>query len=137
MPAQTAPLLDHMQSALDTTYALLDAILMMSQLETGMIVPNLLPFALEPLLGQLQQAYSSVAAKKRLRLAVCPTSAVVYSDPALLQRILSNLISNALRYTETGGVVVTCRQRGSMLRLEVWDTGPGIPQQYPTCPIWC
>ncbi|WP_328794054.1 hybrid sensor histidine kinase/response regulator [Hydrogenophaga sp. BPS33] len=111
-------------------YALLDAILMMSRLETGMIVPNLMPFALDPILGQLHQAYSSVAAKKRLRFAVCPTSAIAYSDPALLQRILSNLISNALRYTETGGVVVTCRQRGDALRLEVWDTGPGIPREH-------
>ncbi|WP_171020165.1 ATP-binding protein [Hydrogenophaga sp. 2FB] len=91
---------------------------------------NQQPFALEPLLGQLQQAYSGVAAKKKLRFAVCPTSAVAYSDPALLQRILSNLISNALRYTEAGGVVVTCRQRGDALRLEVWDTGPGIPREY-------
>ncbi|MDO9438739.1 response regulator [Hydrogenophaga sp.] len=130
MPAHTAPLLDHMQSALDTTYTLLDAILMMSRLETGMIVPNLMPFSLEPMLGQLQHAYSGVATKRQLRFAVCPTSAVAYSDPALLQRILSNLISNALRYTETGGVVVTCRQRGDALRLEVWDTGPGIPQEY-------
>lgn len=101
-----------------------------------MIVPNLMPFPLESILGQLQQAYSCVATKKRLRFAVCPTSAVAYSDPALLQRILSNLISNALRYTEMGGVVVTCRQRGDTLRLEVWDTGPGIPQQYQEA-IFC
>ncbi len=103
---------------------------MMSHLETGTIAPNLIPFPLEPMLAQLQQAYSGVATKKQLRFAVCPTPAVAYSDPALLQRILSNLISNALRYTETGGVVVTCRQRGDVLRLEVWDTGPGIPQQH-------
>lgn len=123
-------LLDQMQSALDTSASLLDAILMMSRLESGMVAPNLMLFPLEPLLARLQKAYSGVATKKKLRFAVCPTSAVAYSDPTLLQRILSNLISNALRYTEAGGVVVTCRRRGEALRLEVWDTGPGIAQEH-------
>ncbi|MEO5671722.1 MAG: response regulator [Ramlibacter sp.] len=130
IPPQVASLVDNMQSALDSTQSLLDAILVMSRLESGMIAPNMMAFPLESMLGQLRQGFSAMAKKKGLRFIVCQTSAVVLSDPALLQRILSNLISNALRYTERGGVIVGCRQRGDMLRLEVWDTGPGIAEQH-------
>ena len=130
LPMQAASLLDNMQSALDTTQSLLDAILVMSRLESGMIAPNLMAFPLEPILGQLRQGFSAMARKKGLRFIVCQTSAVVLSDPALLQRILANLISNALRYTDSGGVIVACRPRGDFVRLEVWDTGPGIAEEH-------
>lgn len=129
MPPQFDSLLDHMQSALDTAHSLLDAILVMSRLDSGLIAPNLMSFPLEPMLGQLRQAFSGTAKQKNLRFIVCQTNAVVFTDPVLLQRILSNLISNALRYTQEGGVIVACRSRGEFLRLEVWDSGIGIEEE--------
>jgi PAS domain S-box-containing protein len=129
-PQQAKVIVGHMQSALDTTYSLLDAILVMSRLETGMIAPNLMAFPLGPMLGRLRQAFGAMARKKELRFTVMPTQAVVMSDPALLERIVANLISNALRYTDQGGVIVACRRRGEAVRLEVWDTGPGIADEH-------
>jgi signal transduction histidine kinase len=70
-----------------------------------------------------------VAQEKRLSLRSVPSSAWVYSDRVLLERIILNLVSNAVRYTASGGVVVGCRQRGGHLRIEVWDSGPGIPPE--------
>jgi len=63
-------------------------------------------------------------------LRVVPSTAGVRSDSALLRRILQNFLSNALRYTAKGRVLVGCRRRGGNLRIEVWDTGPGIPQEH-------
>ena len=77
---------------------------------------------------QLGEEFAPVAAAKGLRLAVRPTGAVVHTDPAYLRRILQNLIGNALRYTETGGVLVAARRRRGVVRIDVWDTGIGIPE---------
>src|SRR5206468_5755495 len=63
-----------------------------------------------------------------LSFRVLPSDAWVRSDFILLERILFNLVSNAVRYTSQGGVIVACRKRGEQLRIEVWDTGPGIPE---------
>ena len=69
-----------------------------------------------------------MAAAKGLGLTFRPCEAVVISDAGYLRRILQNLIGNAVRYTDRGRILVAARQRGRMLRLEVWDTGPGIPE---------
>lgn len=130
LPVRVGSLIGQMQSALDTTYSLLDAILVMSRLETGMIAPNLMSFPLEPILNRLRQAFAGVVQKKGLRFVSPPCTAVVHSDPALLERVLANLISNALRYTDRGGVAVACRKRGEFIRLEVWDTGLGIEEEH-------
>jgi CheY-like chemotaxis protein len=70
-----------------------------------------------------------VAQEKELSLLLVPSSAWVRSDTVLLERIVLNLVSNALRYTNAGGIVVGCRRRGAKLRIEVWDTGSGIPPE--------
>jgi len=130
LPASAGPLVEHMESALHSTQTLLDTILVISRLESGLIAPNLMAFPLQPMLERLRRAFSAVAQKKQLRFFVTPSAAVAYSDAALLERILSNLVSNALRYTDAGGVVLACRRRGAMLRFEVWDTGPGIADEH-------
>jgi signal transduction histidine kinase len=71
--------------------------------------------------------YAPIARQKRVTLTVMKTSAHVLSDPSLLGRIVRNLLANAVRYTDRGGVVLGCRRRGNTVRIEVWDTGRGIP----------
>ena len=119
-----------MDSALELSNGLLDTILVMSGLESGMVAPNVVVFPLQKLLERVDQAFGAVAEKKGLRLLVIPCDAFVRSDPALLERIIFNLVSNAIRYTDRGGVAVACRNRGGAIHLQVWDTGLGIPAEY-------
>ncbi|VTU22892.1 Aerobic respiration control sensor protein ArcB [Variovorax sp. PBL-H6] len=130
LPKHVYPVLDHMESALHSTQSLLDSILIMSRLETGMIAPNFMAFPLEPLLARLRSAFGLAARQKNVRFVVASSPLTVYSDPALLERVMTNLVSNALRYTDKGGVIVACRPSGRDVRLEVWDSGIGIPAEH-------
>ena len=106
---------------------LLNALLDISRLDAGFLQPTLEAFPIQTLLDSLRIEFSLQALEKGLKFKVLPSSAVVKSDPVLLKRILINLVSNAIRYTHEGGVLVGCRRRGGVLRIEVWDTGIGIP----------
>ncbi|HYD66801.1 MASE3 domain-containing protein [Azospirillum sp.] len=125
-PAGT--LVDTMRQALDALKALLDGLLDISKLEAGVVVPEVRPFAVAALFERLSAEYAPRMAEKGLRLRVVGSSAWVESDPTLLLRILRNLLENALRYTQSGGVLLGCRRQGDKLRLIVADTGPGIPR---------
>jgi PAS domain S-box-containing protein len=129
LPEKTSVVIGYMEAALLSAQSLLDSILIFSRLESGQVVPNMLPVAIEPILDRVRSAFRAVARQKNLRFMVGSSDAVVHSDPALLERICFNLVSNALRYTERGGVIVACRNRGDALLLEVWDTGVGIPPE--------
>ena len=89
--------------------------------------PEVGDFPIKSLLAALSSEYTAVALDRRLKLTVMPSSAVVHSDPLLLRRIIQNFLSNALRYTQSGRVLLGCRRRSHGLVIEVWDTGPGIP----------
>ena len=117
------------QNALVSVEGILDALLDISKLESGRASLSVGQVRLGPLLRQLQEEFTAIAAAKGLRLSVRPVDAVVVSDPNYLRRILQNLIGNAIRYTARGRVLVGARERGGMIRLEVWDTGPGIPEE--------
>ncbi len=130
LPPRESALLEKMGTALDLSNGLLDTILLMSSLESGRVTPNVVTFAMQRLLGRVYQAFGPMAEKKGLRLSVVPTSALVRSDAILLERIIFNLLSNALKYTDKGGVLIGCRVRGDELRIEVWDTGLGIPDRF-------
>jgi CheY-like chemotaxis protein len=80
-------------------------------------------------LDRLRSAFSGQAHEKGLKLCVRRSKAMLMTDPTLLFRVLSNLVANAIRYTERGGVVVACRPRGRVASIEVWDTGIGIPPE--------
>jgi CheY-like chemotaxis protein/anti-sigma regulatory factor (Ser/Thr protein kinase) len=80
------------------------------------------------LLNTLKYKYGEEFKKKGLKLIIRPCDHWIYSDPILVQRVLENYISNALKYTDSGGVLLACRMRNKSLRLEVWDTGKGIKQ---------
>ncbi|MBP2313050.1 ATP-binding protein [Azospirillum soli] len=114
-------------ASLQAGQRLLDDLLALSRLEAGVVPVEESAFALGPVLDQLAAEVRAEAEAKRLRLTVMPTSAWVRSDPARLQQILRNLLSNAVKYTERGGVVVGVRRRGDQARIEVWDSGQGIP----------
>ena len=107
---------------------LFEALLDMSRLDAGVLEPNLTEFPIERLLKRIETTFAEAAREKGLRLGVVSSSAWVRSDFILLERIVLNLVSNAVRYTPHGGVVIGCRHRGNRLRIDVWDSGPGIPQ---------
>jgi signal transduction histidine kinase/CheY-like chemotaxis protein len=107
---------------------LFNALLDISKLDAGAIAPDVTAFAIEPMLLRIENMFASDIREKSLRLRVVPSDAWVRSDRVLLERILLNLVSNAVRYTERGGIIIGCRRRGDALRIEVWDTGIGIPE---------
>jgi signal transduction histidine kinase/CheY-like chemotaxis protein len=121
--APTLARLDECLSALDR---LLGVVLDLSRLDSGQITPQPRPFAVQPLLDRLAGMYEAAARHKGLQLRVHPTTAWAVSDPALLERVLANLLTNAIRYTERGGVLLGVRRSGQGLRLFVADTGIGI-----------
>lgn len=123
---QGQSLLQRAQQAGDSINRLLDNLLDISKLDTHTTQVQRASLPLEPLLRQLAQEYAPAAREKGLRLRVVPCSAAVDSDPVLLERILRNLISNALRYTPQGKVLVGCRRRGENVEIAVLDTGVGI-----------
>lgn len=121
-------LISHIQSAVDSLQNLLDGILDISRLDEGKVIPQFGRFPLEPLLNGVARDLSLLAEQGGVQIRVRPTLVWVYSDARIIERILLNLVGNALRYTHMGGVLVACRRRQGMARIEVWDTGDGIPE---------
>ena len=111
-----------------STARLLSALLDVSQLESGAIKPQFEEFAIQDILRRVYRSYSPAAKQKNLDFRLMPCSASVNSDPVLLERILGNFMSNAVRYTQSGRVLIGCRRRGDQLSVEVWDTGCGIAE---------
>jgi signal transduction histidine kinase/CheY-like chemotaxis protein len=105
---------------------MLNTLLDFSRIEAGVVQPFLQPFELQALLHTIENDLASSADAKGLVYRSRETTTVVHSDATLVELILRNLVSNAIRYTEKGGVLVGCRLRGDCVRVEIWDTGPGI-----------
>ncbi len=112
-----------------TTGRLLNALLDVSQLDAGEVQPQMENFSVQEVLRRVARSFETLAQTKGLECRVVPSTLVVHSDPVLLERILQNLVSNAIRYTTSGKVLVGCRRRGDQVSIEVWDTGPGIPAE--------
>lgn len=125
--SDSAEVIDSIRKCLRSADELLDALLDVSRLDAGVFTPNPRDFAVADLLEMLETAYQGTAAEKGLRLRTVASDAIIHSDPVMLGRMIQNLVSNAIRYTERGGVLVGCRRGDRRLRLEVWDTGVGIP----------
>lgn len=119
--------LDDLERSLDALNILLDSLLDISKLDAGIVTPKETKFAVASLLERIEAEVEPAAAQKNLELRVVQSSLAIRSDPALLSRIVQNLVANAIRYTQRGKVLVGCRRRGGQLRIEVWDTGIGIP----------
>lgn len=105
-----------------------NALLDISKLDAGTVKPKVTAFALRPLLERMRMDYEGAALAAGVALRVVPCSCWARSDPFFVERILRNLVSNAVRYTERGKILVGCRRQGQFVRLEVWDTGIGIAQ---------
>lgn len=121
-------LLSHADLSIETADKLLRALLNLSRLEVGGLKPDVQAINAGALLEELQREFQLVASEKGLDLRAGPTSAWVLSDPDLLRSILQNLISNAVKYTREGGIIVGCRRDAQGVRFEVRDSGPGIPE---------
>lgn len=129
---ETRHLIGNLEASVRAMQDLLDALLDISRLDADAVRVQLQPVPLASLFEQLRGALMPVATDKGLRLRVRDSALWVQSAPTLLHRILLNLVSNALRYTGHGGVLVGCRRSrgGSHLWIEVWDTGVGIPEEH-------
>jgi signal transduction histidine kinase/CheY-like chemotaxis protein len=118
-------LLDHIEGSVRALNGLFEGLLDISRLDAGVVEVHRTPFAIQPIIDRVCRDYQAAAIKKGLKLRAHRTRAVVDSDPMLCERILRNIVANAVTYTDRGTVLVGCR-RGSRLRVQVWDTGPGI-----------
>ena len=127
-PAERKRIVERIDAATASMNELFGALLDMSKLEAGILEPNLTEFPLDRLLERIETTFAGVARAKGLRLRVLPSSCWARSDFILLERILQNLVSNAVRCTERGGVLVGCRRRPGRLRIDVYDSGLGIPE---------
>jgi signal transduction histidine kinase len=121
--------LDKLASTVDAMAALLDGLLSLSRLDAGVQGIALHEFPLQPLFVRLVGQLQPLAQTRGLVLRVRQNSFCVRSDPTLLENILRNFLSNAIRFTERGGVLLGGRQRGGWVEVCVWDTGCGIPEE--------
>lgn len=127
---ETRSVLTRVESSVEAMQTLLNAILDISRLDAGVEQPHIGPLPVAGLWQQLERSFSLAASRRGLQLRLRPSSLWVASDAHLIQRILNNLVNNALSYTRSGGVLVAARNRGDEVLIEVLDTGIGIPAQH-------
>jgi two-component system, sensor histidine kinase len=120
-------LLDQIEASTNAMDGLFTALLDISRLDAGVVEVHRRPFAVAPLLDRICRDHADEAKAKGVALILKRSAVTVDSDPVLLERILRNLISNAVRYTDNGRIVIGCRRRGPTMSIQVWDTGRGIP----------
>jgi Na+/proline symporter/signal transduction histidine kinase len=121
-------LAENIDASLDAVEEILTTLLDISRLDSGAMKPQPANLALEELFRQLALEFGPIAQERGLTLHFIPTSLWIRTDRRLMRRLLQNLISNAIKYTPAGRVVIGARRHGDHLRIEVWDTGLGIPE---------
>jgi len=122
-----AQLVGNIDASLDAVEEIFGALLEISRLDSGAMKPEIAVFRIDELLRQLEVEFAPLAQGKGIELGFAPCSLAVQSDRRLLRRLLQNLVSNAIKYTLKGRVLVGCRRRSGSLRIDVYDTGLGIP----------
>jgi two-component system CheB/CheR fusion protein len=121
-----AELVTRLDHAIDSMAEMLNALLDINQIDAGVVQPVKASFPVQDLLTTLEREFSYLASAQNLVLRVVPSSLSINSDASLLEQMLRNLLANALKYTQQGGVLLGCRHAGPNLRIEIWDTGIGI-----------
>jgi signal transduction histidine kinase len=132
MDAQMRQLVDNLEISVQAMQDLLDGLLDLSRLDSGNLQIRISVVDVNELLSSVRSSLEGMAEAKGLRLRIRPTRLWAFSDATLLQRIVVNLVINAIRYTESGSVLVACRPhaQGQGVRIEVWDSGIGIPAEH-------
>ncbi|MBL8659128.1 MAG: response regulator [Rhodospirillales bacterium] len=124
----TGRIAGQMGVAIDVMTDTLNALLDVDGLEKGRLEPRISDFPVQVLFDRMCNELASTAAGKKLDFRACASSRIVRSDQRLLERLVENFVANAVKYTVRGRILVGCRRRGPLIRIEVWDTGPGIPE---------
>jgi len=125
--SDNSALVRNIDSALESVESILGAVLDISRLDTGAMKPRLATVPLAELLARIETDFAPIAREKNLKLTIVPSSLHVRTDANLLRRLVQNLVSNAIKYTVTGKVLVGARRNGSDVVIQVLDTGIGIP----------
>jgi signal transduction histidine kinase/PAS domain-containing protein len=127
IPETEAKLARNIDASLEAVEEILNVLIEISRLDAGRLEPDITTFALNDVFERLEVEFQPLAREKGLDLRIVPTRLWVASDRRLLRRMLQNLVSNAIKYTATGRVLLGVRRRGAKLSVQVCDTGPGIP----------
>jgi two-component system CheB/CheR fusion protein len=122
-------LVDRLDETVRAMSGMLDTLLDINQLEAGIVRREIADFPVNAVLDEVRRQFSHRETAGRPDVRVVPSSLDVRSDPRLLTQMIGNLVSNAVKYTEAGKILVGCRRSGDKLRIEVWDTGIGIPAE--------
>ena len=122
MPSAARPLVDQIEASINALDSLFSALLNISRLDAGVVTAERRPFAIRSALDCVCREYAHEAGAKGVRLEWMDCAAIVDFDPVLVERILRNLVSNAVRYTERGRILVGCRRREHAIALQVWDS---------------
>ena len=125
--SETSQLVGNIDASLDAVEEIIGALLDISRLDTGAMKAEFVSLRIDDILRQLEVEFTPLAHSKGLRLDFVHCSMAVQSDHRLLRRLLQNLVSNAIKYTLEGRVLVGCRRHNGQLRIDVYDTGIGIP----------
>ena len=125
---ETALVIDQIDDSIEAINSMLNALLDVSKLDAGVVKPTIQRYRLTELFVRLNAEFQPIALENQNELRIRPTLSTVNTDPAMLERMLRNLIGNALRYTENGRILVAARPRGQNLEIQVLDNGLGIPQ---------
>ena len=124
---KTREIVEHIGESTRALENLLNALLDISKLDAGLVVPEFSDVRVDDLFARLENQFAPLAADKGLKLKVRPLPVVLRTDPTLIENILRNLLANAVRYTQKGRIVLRCRESRGNALLSVEDTGPGIP----------
>jgi len=128
LPADGRVVVNNIRRSVDAMEDLFNSLLDVSRLDAGIVRPRIATIALAPLMERVRVEYEPAATQKELSLRVAHNSLFVRSDPVLLERIMRNLVANSVRYTDRGKIILGARRNAAAVRIEVWDSGRGIPK---------